>query len=205
MLPWLVCLLLLYFATWLTLASVLLSSKRPASMIAWIGATIFLPFIGPTLYLLFGSDRLRRKRLQRRSDGGRSPRGDNADDATGFDFTADEQALVRGVTMTNCNRLSGLDEIELLPDEAYFDALLSEIEAAQHHVHFQTYVWRQDEVGRKFLAALCHAARRGVEVRLLVDELGSFETKDEFFAPLIAAGGEFSWSYTLHPRRNAIS
>ncbi len=202
MLPWLICLLLLYLTTWLTIPSVLLSSKRPASMVAWIGATVILPFLGPLLYLFFGSDRLRRKRLQRRGDVDRSSKKENPNSSPEFDLTTEEQALVRGVTTTNCNRLSGLDEIEILPDESYFDALLAKIESAQHHIHFQTYVWRNDEVGRTFLAALCHAARRGVEVRLLVDELGSFETKDEFFGPLLEAGGEFSWSYTLHPRRN---
>ena len=202
MLPWFLCFLVLYLISWLTIPSVLLSSKRSASMVAWIGATLFLPLIGPLLYLLFGSERLRRRRLQRRGDHGHSERTEKTDRVAAFDLSPEEQALVHGVTTTNRNRLSGLDEIELLPDETYFKALLAALESARHHIHFQTYVWRDDEIGRRFLAALCHAARRGVEVRLLVDELGSFETKESFFAPLTAAGGEFSWFYTLHPRRN---
>lgn len=202
MIIWLLCILVLYFATWLIIPNVLMSSKRPASMIAWIGTVIFLPFVGPVLYLLFGSDRLRRGRLERRGDDVNSSAAHHEHTADSFDLSAEEQALVRGVTTTNKNRLTGLEELELLPDEAYFKALLSAIESARHHIHFQTYVWRNDEEGRQFLAALCHAARRGVAVRLLVDELGSFETKEAFFKPLQEAGGEFSWSYTLHPRRN---
>jgi cardiolipin synthase A/B len=192
-------LLLAYVATWAVIPLVLLSRKRPSSMVAWLGAIILLPFLGALLFFFFGTDRLRRKRLERRSDRARSRTSGSEPD---FDFDANERALVRAVALINRNPLSAIDKLELLHDNHYFDALYAGIEKAEHHIHFQTYVWRDDETGRRFLAALVRAARRGVAVRLLVDELGSFETKDALFRPLIEAGGEFSWFYTLHPRRN---
>ncbi|MGE9292096.1 MAG: cardiolipin synthase, partial [Puniceicoccales bacterium] len=101
------------------------------------------------------------------------------------------------------NALTAIQDTKVLPDtENYYPALIEAIDKAERYVHFQTYVWRPDDVGERFLDALTRAAKRGVEVRLLVDELGSPEAKDEFFKPLIEAGGEFSWCLTVHPRRN---
>ena len=153
----------------------------------------------PALFLFFGTDRLRRRRLERQSTKSDSSSPSPQPD---FEFNEAEESLVTAVTGINRNQLSAIDELEVLHDNAYFDALSEQLDQAQHHIHFQTYVWRNDHTGRRLLATLVRAARRGVTVRLLVDELGSFETKDEFFKPLLEAGGEFSWSYTLHPRRN---
>jgi cardiolipin synthase len=63
-------------------------------------------------------------------------------------------------------------------------------------------VWRDDEVGQHFLTLLTEAAQRGVEVRLLVDEIGSRPTPRAIFSQLEQAGGRSSWATTLFPRRN---
>lgn len=193
-------LLVLYFATWLAIPSVLLSSKRPASMLAWIGAVISLPFLGPALYLAFGTDRLRRRRLKRHRRGRRDttpPRPSTPD------LSETEARFVRAITTINGTPATSVDHIELLVDaDQYYEDLLAHIAEAWHHVHFETYVWRDDEYGARMLEALTAAARRGVTVRLLVDELGALEVKEPYFRPLRDAGGEFSWFYTIHPRRN---
>ena len=58
------------------------------------------------------------------------------------------------------------------------------------------------QVGKEFLDLLMAAARRGVRVRLLLDELGCLGLTQRYFRPLIEAGGEFSWCHTLYPRHN---
>ncbi len=54
-----------------------------------------------------------------------------------------------------------------------FEAMLAAIEGAQEQVWMETYIFADDEVGRRFARALSERARAGVEVRLLVDALGS--------------------------------
>ena len=51
-------------------------------------------------------------------------------------------------------------------------------------------------------AHIDHPAKRGVEVRVLVDQIGSLGLGKSFFHPLIAAGGKFAWFRTAHPLRN---
>lgn len=55
----------------------------------------------------------------------------------------------------------------------YFPALEVAIDAAQHEIHLETYIFEDDSTGRAIAAALSRAALRGVAVRLLVDGFGS--------------------------------
>lgn len=55
----------------------------------------------------------------------------------------------------------------------FFPALQQTIDAAQREIHLQTYIFENDATGLLIVDALCRAARRGVQVRLLVDGFGS--------------------------------
>ena len=68
------------------------------------------------------------------------------------------------------------NRIDLLVNgDAYFPALLGAIEAARRSVHLETYIFADDRIGQRMLAALTAAAARGVEVRMLVDGYGGGE------------------------------
>lgn len=74
---------------------------------------------------------------------------------------------------------------------AAYARMCERIEQARVAVDLETYVYADDEVGARFRDVLVRAARRGVQVRVLVDAFGSEALSDDFFAPLLAAGGEF--------------
>jgi cardiolipin synthase len=71
----------------------------------------------------------------------------------------------------------------------FFPAMLAAIGQAQSHIVLEMYIFADDETGRKFLQALTAAAKRDVQVRVLVDSFGSLMLPGAFFAPLTAAGG----------------
>jgi cardiolipin synthase len=50
-----------------------------------------------------------------------------------------------------------------------FDAMLGAIEDARHQILLETYIWKGDEIGHRFKAALVDAADRGVEVYVIYD------------------------------------
>ncbi|WP_430392056.1 phospholipase D-like domain-containing protein [Dyella sp. 20L07] len=65
--------------------------------------------------------------------------------------------------------------VTLLNDsEAAMVARLNLIRAAQHTIDVQTYIWDQDDAGQLVLNELLQAAHRGVKVRILADQLFSF-------------------------------
>lgn len=74
--------------------------------------------------------------------------------------------------------------------EKCFEALLSLIDSAEKFIHIQTFLFHLDEVGTVVLDRLCEKAKQGVEIRLLVDALGTLPTLHHNFKPLIDAGGD---------------
>ena len=71
-----------------------------------------------------------------------------------------------------------------------FPAMLAAIEAAEISVHLETFTLRDDRTGGRFQAALIAAAKRGVEVRLIYDAVGSLSLPESFVRPLREAGAE---------------
>jgi len=87
--------------------------------------------------------------------------------------------------------LSVGNHVTLLEDgKATYAAMLAAIRGAKHHIHMETYIFDDDEVGRTFAAALTERAKAGVKVRLLYDSVGSNKTPREFFERLAAGGVE---------------
>ncbi len=76
----------------------------------------------------------------------------------------------------------GQDEVTVYTfgDELYRD-MLRAINEAQHTVHFETYIWKGDEVGEAFKEALGRAAARGVDVRVIWDEFANMVVPRSFF------------------------
>jgi len=54
-----------------------------------------------------------------------------------------------------------------------YRAMLEEIEAAQHEIFVGTFIWKGDEVGRRFVDALSRKAEEGVEVYVVFDGLAN--------------------------------
>ncbi|MEA3093665.1 MAG: cardiolipin synthase, partial [Caballeronia sp.] len=55
----------------------------------------------------------------------------------------------------------------------FFPALIERIDAAQHEVSLETYIFCDDPAGRAISTALMNAARRGVHVRVITDGIGT--------------------------------
>ncbi len=69
--------------------------------------------------------------------------------------------------------------VTLLNDsEAAMVARINLIRAARNSIDIQTYIWDQDDAGQLVLNELLQAARRGVKVRILADQLFSFGNPD---------------------------
>jgi cardiolipin synthase A/B len=62
---------------------------------------------------------------------------------------------------------------------------------AQHSIHFTALLIEDDEAGRETIAAMADAARRGVEVRVIVDATTQYQFSSyAVLRPLVEAGGE---------------
>jgi len=93
--------------------------------------------------------------------------------------------------------------------EAYFQNLLSDIDRAVSDIVLETYIFRFDEVGQRFVAALQQACKRGVRVRLLIDGVGSYLDTNRLVKELesercaIRIFHPLPWDFSVY--RNALS
>lgn len=82
------------------------------------------------------------------------------------------------------------NHVRLLRDaRENYPAWLDAIGAAQRHVHFENYIFHEDETGAMFADALIRKAREGVRVRLIYDWLGGFGKTSRAFLDHLRAGG----------------
>jgi cardiolipin synthase len=144
----------------------LLTKADPRSALSWIGVCSLIPFAGVVLYVLFGINRVRRPQPAWRATVTRTP---------GPSFPGHLAAQVRiGDALTRRPLESG-NVLETLHDgEQAFPRMLEAIADARQSVWLSTYIFQTDRVGQQFVDALAAAARRQVEVRVLVDGIGEW-------------------------------
>jgi cardiolipin synthase len=95
------------------------------------------------------------------------------------------------------------NKIEILQNgDAYFPAMLNAIHAAKQTVNFEAFILYSDPIGRQFRDALMERARAGVEVRILVDGIGSGWRLDNSDVHMMReAGCKFSYYHPTHSWR----
>lgn len=75
----------------------------------------------------------------------------------------------------------------------FFEALKQLIVNAQKTIHIQTYIFEEDSTGQEIASALRQAARRNVNVYLLVDGYASQSLSRSFIASLTKTGVHFRY------------
>jgi cardiolipin synthase C len=87
------------------------------------------------------------------------------------------QAAVQALADSTAQR--PVHVVTLLDDTApALAARINLIRAAQRSIDVQTFIWAQDDAGQLVLDELVQAARRGVRVRILADQLFSLDDMD---------------------------
>lgn len=76
----------------------------------------------------------------------------------------------------------------LLDGPATYKSMYAAIAGAKHHINMETYSIEDDEVGRRFAAALIEKQRQGVQVNFIYDSVGSGGTPEEFFKQMMGSG-----------------
>ena len=77
--------------------------------------------------------------------------------------------------------------VELGP---YIEAVLEDIRRAQQRIWIETYILGNDRVGQAITAALAKRAAEGLDVRLMVDAIGSLRASNKMLGEIVAAGGK---------------
>jgi len=161
-------------------AHVVLTKRDSRSAIGWVGIIWLTPLLGTILYFTFGINRIQRKaRLLRpgqvQFD---TVRGESVEEEVLGRTLGDDgrhlAPLMRYVSrLTHLPLLDGNRITPLVTGRQAYDEMLGAIEGASETVGLMTYIFDNDPAGQQFVAALASAARRGVQVRVLIDDVGA--------------------------------
>ena len=81
--------------------------------------------------------------------------------------------------------------------DLFYEAELETIRAARTYICMEAYIFQKGEIADRFIEALTDRVRAGVDVRLVLDAVGSFNTWRSTFSELTSAGGHVCWYNTL--------
>ena len=152
----------------------------------WVIVVWIIPAFGPILYLLMGVNRVQRRatRLRRAMVRHRSAAALRAEEP-GTHLAP----LARLVSQMIERPLTAGNSVDVLVDGAQaYPAMLEAIEAARASVMLASYIFDSDGIGAEFVAALERAHRRGVAVRVLVDDVDVRFSRHPVSKPLQRAG-----------------
>lgn len=162
---------------------VLMDNRQPAKTMAWILVLWFVPLLGLVVYIFFGQNTRREKFISQSSL-------DQLTKRSMTEFLEQKELHLpipyRPLMQLFKNQNMALpfknNEVEIFTDGyAYFSALLGAIGRARHHIHVDTYIFDDDELGNLVADALIDKARAGVEVRVIYDDVGCWRVKSDFF------------------------
>lgn len=170
-----------FLVMFIAAAHVVLTKRDARAAIGWTGVIVLTPFIGSILYFMLGINRIERKARKLRGKIG------PAESSPGLEHCSQSQleAIIKPyapnlVGLTDFVRkvveeplLGGNKITPLIGGDVAYREMLSAIDDAQISIGMETYIFDNDKAGKLFADAFCRARERGVEVRVLVDDVGS--------------------------------
>jgi cardiolipin synthetase 2 (EC 2.7.8.-) len=189
------------------LTVVIFERRNPTATMTWVLAMVFIPVVGFVLYLFIGQD-LRKKRLfyLKEEEEHRIYELLHAQDESLHNKQlqfhnpqiADYSDLIHLHLNSDRSLLTQDNIVQIFNDgEQLFGHLLSRLKQARRFIYVQTYILRDDQLGRKFRQVICDKAREGVEVNLLYDGMGCRNLSRKYFKPLREAG--VNWAVFFKP------
>jgi cardiolipin synthase len=172
---------------------VVLKKRDTRSAIGWVGIIWLVPILGVVLYVLLGINRVQRRAVTLR--GGARPAAGQFTIAPNQLAGLESQHAAHLTTfvkmvgeLTNRPLLEGNDVTPLVNGDEAYPEMLRAIGAARKSVTLSSYIFDNDRAGRMFAEALGEAVKRGVDVRVLIDDVGARYTWPSIEHALHAGG-----------------
>lgn len=153
--------------------------RRPSSSTAWLLAILLLPYVGLPLFLLMGSPYINRRRHRIQQEANvmiEDVHSHIPDQPRGVDLDPTVESMIRlNRRLTNLPAVYA-HNLGLLNDyDLAIRRMAEAIDDAKEYVSVEIYIMAWDDTTEVFFRALERAVQRGVKVRLLFDQVGSWK------------------------------
>ena len=180
----------------LSFSLIFIERKEPQTTWAWLLIMIILPGIGFVIYMLLGQNFSRERLFKEKKKIDKAKRleiskrwkSDNNNHHGGNQFLD-----LRRMNFNNSGAKYTTDNsVDLyFNGEQKFKQLIEDLENAKKYIHIEYYIIRKDVLGKQIISILEKKAKEGLEVRFLVDSMGSYTITKRNLKRFIEYGGKF--------------
>lgn len=193
-----------YYFTIISIVVILiLENRNPLKSLSWSLVLIAFPVVGLLLYIFFGQNVRRSKIISKKSI-------KQVELINGYYQTLKERFKIQDIELpsdlqshrklisllykNNHALFSADNSVQVFTSgQKAIDDMCESIEGATEFIHLQSYIFsRRDKIGKRVTSLLEKKAQEGVEVRLLVDSVGSWDFDPRFHRKMRKAGVESS-------------
>lgn len=189
----------------LALMIIFLERKNPSATLAWIMILFLLPVFGILLYFLISQNIARKKIFKLKAPEERiigtalrNQMKEIADNTFNYEQPEFEEwkSMIRLHQTLDRSFFTQDNIVDIFTDgKDKFDKLIKDIQNATSHIHMMYFIFQNDSLGRTIIDQLTEKAKQGVEVRLLLDAMGSSKITPEVLCDFTKAGGKYSFFF----------
>jgi len=183
---------------------IILERKRPEKTISWLLIFAVIPLIGFVIYLFFGRNWKRRKLTSDIYLNSNTTLSQEEKEWLKKVLGENDIQYLQLINLLKRNSKSPLflgNDIEIFKNgKEKFSSFFKEIENAKESINLEYYIVKDDETGKKLKDLLIKKAKEGVEIKFIMDKIGSGRLKKSYIKQLENAGVEIAfYSYFLSP------
>lgn len=189
-----------HLITWNLLFAIVIiffERREPRSVWAWLLLLYFIPILGFIFYLLVGTDMHKRKmfRIKEFEDNLNEAirKQEHQLESPGLVEQDKNIAAYKDLVMFNlksCGAMLTVDnDVDIITDgNEKFNALIEDMKRAEHFIHIQYYIIKNDVLFNRIKDVLVEKVKEGVEVRVLFDAMGCRSVKHSYWKELEKQG-----------------
>jgi cardiolipin synthase len=175
-----------------TILVLITENRNPIKTIAWLLLLIFLPIVGLIFYYVFGQD-TRKQRFVNRKYYNRIKNLSFKELHTdqNIEILPEYENLVNLLKGNNHAPLLQGSKVEIIATgERMLQILLEDLNNAKDHIHFEFFIFKNDETGKMLKTMLMKKAAEGVKVRFMYDNVANWQVSRKFYYEMTEAGVE---------------
>ncbi len=182
-----------YFLTVLSIVLLVISENRnPIKTISWALLLLLVPVAGLVIYYFFGQDTRKIRIISKKQYRLLKKRSLDALIFKGKETISPEYTPLVRLLINNNDAilLQGSEVNYFTSGKEKFASMIKDLENAKHHIHFQYYIFENDEIGNEIKNLLMKKASEGIEVRFLYDDAANWKIKNRFYDEMQTANVE---------------
>ncbi|MBP8958838.1 MAG: cardiolipin synthase [Bacteroidales bacterium] len=163
---------------------IIFQNRAPYKTLSWVMVVLLIPVVGIIFYLLFGQNYRKQKIFSHKSILDAEQLSNIADIQANTlherlsgasEKVKEKEHIIKLMLNNNKSYLTEYNKVNILIDgKDTFPSMFESIAGAKRYINMEVYRFESDILGMKFCDALVEKAKEGVKVRVIFDDVGSW-------------------------------